>query len=163
MKVAENFCLQEFVSKNTWSKWGAKSMWFVDPKLFSLAQFYKEFFTMHYQADDVFIVINNWHVGGSYIGRGYREPQQYNEGQFSKRPNSESQHRYGRAFDCDIIIKNGTRYEADYIEIQKIINENKDLFMQKGLTTLEDPAIAKTWLHSDVRNTGLDHIKIVRP
>ena len=108
MKVAENFCLQEFVSKNTWTKWGAKSMWFVDPKLFSLAQFYKEFFTMHYQADDVFIVINNWHVGGSYIGRGYREPQQYNEGQFSKRPNSESQHRYGRAFDCDIIIKNGT-------------------------------------------------------
>lgn len=170
MKLSENFELEEFVSRATFKKWGSRSIYFLDPKIPKLAQFYKDYFLDYYKKQDsnvgnVYIVINTWANGGTYQARGYRPPYQYLRGQFKKTPESESQHRFGRAFDCDIYIKykDGTKKEADYREIQKIILADKEIFMAEGLTTLEHPDFARTWLHSDVRWTGLDQIKIVSP
>lgn len=67
-----------------------------------------------------------------------------------------SQHKFGNAFDCHIkgLSADGVRQE---------IMDNEKEFMDAGLTTLESGAYAPTWVHSDCRDTGLDHIFIVKP
>lgn len=165
MKISENFDIREFVPKSTFQKWGANATWFVNPKIISIAEFYKEFFSNYYKTkhpgkvSHVAIVVNNWHTGGPHQYRGYRPPD-YTEGA------KESQHRGYNAFDCDIIIVNldGTRIEVDYIEVHKIIKENESLFLSKGVTTLEDVSIAATWLHTDSRYIlNQKNILIVKP
>ena len=54
----------------------------------------------------------------------------------------------GAAFDCNI---QGFSPDDGYAQA----------FMEAGLTTLEDGAIATTWIHSDIRPTGLSEILIV--
>ena len=155
MKVSENFDIREFVPKSIWDRCGKNSTWFVSRQVVELAQFYKDFFSEYYRANDnsgkevegVSIVINNWHYSsGGHQYRGFRPPK-------STVGASLSQHRFCNAFDCDINIKytDGTRKEADYKEIHKIIKENNDLFMSKGLTCVESVKDAPTWLHSDMR------------
>ena len=151
MKVSANFDIREFVPKSIWDKWGEKSTWFVGENVVKLAQFYKDFFTKYYKnkyddVERVSIVVNTWHYGGSLQYRGFRPPQ-YQYGA------KLSQHRFCNAFDCDIIIKfnNGKQIECDYVEIHAVINEYSDQFIANGLTTLESPEDAPTWLHSDCR------------
>ena len=162
MKLTENFNLNEFISPDTFAKWGRKAIWFLDERTYQLAQAYKVVFLNYYKEKygdrvvDVAIVINDWSFGGSKIGRGYREPKQYVSGQFKKNPLSESMHRQGKAFDCDIIVifDDGSREEANYSEICKYIMDNQEMFYDLGLRRIESPKFATTWLHSDVANTG---------
>jgi len=164
MKVSENFDVREFVSPDTWNKWGLRSIWFVDPLVIEIAEFYKEFFCNYYGADSCIIQVNDWLFGGSKIGRGYREPKQYNTGQFNRNTNSESLHRQGKAFDCDIILNfGGERKEVDYRAVHGIIKSHEFEFKRAGVTTIEHPDYAPTWLHTDIRNTNLNHILIVKP
>lgn len=155
MKITDNFDIREFVPKSIWETYGARSTWFIDERIPQLAQFYKDFFKGYFIKDyaskgktvtDVLIIVNNWHYGGTYQERGFRLPT-------SKTGASLSSHKFGQAFDCDIKIKfsDGLEIEADYTYIHKIIKANKEFFMSKGLTTLEDVFIAKSWLHSDIR------------
>lgn len=155
MKVSENFDIREFVPKSIWDKFKSKSTWFVSPVVVGLAQFYKDWFTAYYKenysgdktVESVIITVNNWHYkSGGHQYRGFRPPE-------TKVGAKLSQHRFCNAFDCDIHIKftDGTRQEASYTEIHKIINANAKVFMEKGLTTLEHPKDAPTWLHSDCR------------
>jgi hypothetical protein len=163
MKVSANFDIREFVPKATWDKWKERSIWFIRKEVIELAEFYKSFFLSYYQKSDanivnVLIVVNNWHTGGTNQNRGYRPPSSTVGG-------TESQHRFGNAFDCDIIIvyKNGTKKEADYKEIHKIISDNYSQFRAKGLSTIESLQHAPTWLHSDLRWTNSDKLLIVSP
>lgn len=163
MKVSPNFNLREFVPKETYEKWGNRSIWFIDQRLFSVAELYKSLFLKEFKklypdVIDVLIIVNNWHVGGPYNFRGYRPPN-CTEGA------GESQHRFGRGFDCDVIIvfKNGIKKEAEYALVHKIIRDNWDQLNRAGLTTVEDVSIAATWLHSDTRNTGIETLLIVKP
>jgi hypothetical protein len=164
MKISENFDLREFVPKSTFQKYGANARWFVRLLIVTIAEFYKEFFTNYYKlkypgkVSHVVITINNWHVGGTKQYSGYRPPE-YTEGA------KESQHRLANAFDCEITIVflDGTRQEVDYVEVHKVIKENEALFLSKGVTTVEDVSIAKGWLHTDCRWTGLSIILIVKP
>lgn len=153
MKVAANFTIQEFVPKAIWDQFGEASVWFINPKVIHLAQFYKEFFKKYYvnkygaKVHSVSIVVNTWsYIKGGMQYRGYR-PFTYKKGA------TLSQHRQGNAFDCDINIKfkDGTRTECDYVEIHKVIQANAELFQKHGLSAVEDVSIAKTWLHSDCR------------
>ena len=41
--------------------------------------------------------------------------------------------------------------EVDYKEIHKVIRENEELFLSKGVTTIENLADASGWLHTDTR------------
>jgi hypothetical protein len=95
------------------------------------------------------VTVNNWKVGGSYDLRGFR-PSNSTVGA------ENSQHKLGSAADCNI-----EGYTAD--EIREHILQFKDIFMAKGLTTLEDGAIAKTWCHFDIRWTGANDVLIVKP
>lgn len=140
MRVSKNFVIQEFVPKEIYEKWGDKSIWFVRPEVIKLAQFYRDYFGAS-------VTVNNWSSGGNFNYRGFRPPN-------CAIGASLSQHRFGNGFDCN--IKGITPDEAR-AEIMK----NQEAFMAAGLTTLEDGNIAKTWIHSDLRTTNLDHILIV--
>lgn len=142
MKVAKNFILQEFVPPEIFHRFGKEAIWFIRPQVIKLAQFYRDWF-------DAAVTVNTWHDNGNMHWRGFRTPACGVGAHLS-------QHRFGNAFDCTI---EGLTPD----EVRKEILDNEDKFMRAGLTTLEDGAIAKTWVHSDCRTTKLDHILIVRP
>lgn len=153
MKVSKNFVAQEFVPPEIFSNPSLVATWFINQRCVELAEFYKEYFTAYYKkkygsdkVKTVLIIINDWHTGGVKKDRGFRTPDCTEGGKLS-------QHRFKDAFDCDIIIvfASGERIEADYREVQKEIIANEKLFMAKGLTAIEDPEFALTWLHSDCR------------
>jgi hypothetical protein len=165
MKASTNFDVREFVSRAIWAEFGPNSFWFVKKIAVDTAEFYKEFFRNHYQAKfpgkikDVLIVVNNWHTGGIRQYSGYREPA-------CTQGASLSQHRCANAFDCEIWISylDGTKKEADYKEIHQVIQDNEQLFLAKGVTTIESIEVATGWLHTDFRwIPGQTKIKIVKP
>ena len=143
MKVSNNFYLQEFVDEGTYKQWGDSSIWFVDPRIIILAQFIRERLGKP-------CTINNWHGGGQYQYSGFDPPGGY------RKATSLSQHRFGRAID--VKIKGMT---AD--EVREDIIGSWEIYRKAGMTTIEDGAYAPSWCHIDIRTTGMDDLKIVKP
>ena len=164
MKVSDNYDIREFVSPQTWDKWGEKSIWFVRPVCWLGAELIKKKAVEKY--GDCSVVINGWLYNLGYTGSGYREPAQYNTGQFKKNTNSESLHRQGMADDIKIKIKSTGRWLTS-VEMSMLVLENEDEFLVIGITTIEDPKDTKgkeiDWLHMDGRTTNKDKILIVKP
>lgn len=166
MQISQHFDVREFVPKHIWEKFGAASSWFVNPRIVHISEFYKSFWLTYYKkklgsnkVKSVFIIVNDWHYGGSKQWRGLRT-EQCNEG------GKNSQHRYMNAFDCDIIIEmeDGSKIEADYNEVHRVIMENEREFMANGVTCVESPKFATTWLHTDCRwIVDQKHILVVNP
>lgn len=157
MKVSENFDIREFVPIETYNRWRAKSIWFVRPEIISIAEFYKVFFKNYFKADNVLVTVNNYMFGGQLQYRGYRPPS-------CTIGAGESQHRFGSAFDCSLtIIKGNQRSTPSYADVQAALIYNEKEIIKAGITTIEDTTYTPTWLHTDIRNTGLDHLLIVKP
>jgi len=131
MKLTQNFDLREFVPPEIFEKFGANSIWFVDNRLVSLAQFVRDHFNRP-------IVINDWYRGGKRKYSGYR-PHDCPVGVVN------SQHRFGRAMD--IVVKNMLPDE-----IREAIRKDKVLFFQAGLRAIENDT--PTWVHLDIRNSN---------
>lgn len=111
--------------------------------MLDLAQFYRDFFQAR-------VTVNDWAWNeDGFTLRGYRPPRTDTGAELS-------QHKFGRAFDCDI-----EGYSAD--EVRSIIQANEGIFMSEGLTTIESGEIATTWIHSDIRQTEYDRILVVTP
>ena len=151
MKVSKNFYLTEFVSKNIYDQFGEKSIWFIDPRIISLAQFTRDFFGKS-------ITINNWWDEGDAVQKAMPDERQYSG---FREPactigGNLSQHRYGRATDIKV---SGLTPQ----EVYTAIIAANDKFMAAGLTTMEDIRDTRTWNHLDIRNTGSDKLLIVRP
>lgn len=172
MKTSKDFDLREFISPDTYKRWGHKSIWFVNKKVLYFAQFHKDFLTDHYRKIygsklvKVTVTVNNWLFGGDKIGRGYREPQQYAKGgQFEDDPFSESLHRQGLAVDLIVVLHfaDGKKLLIDSKTQILIILNNWETYKQTGLTTVESPAYAPTWLHADFRNIDQYDLHIVKP
>jgi len=137
------FDIREFVPPQIWNRFKEQSVMMMDPKVFDIAVLYRTYF-------DVPIIINNWFIGGPYMYRGYRPPRVNVGAEFS-------QHKTGRAFDCH-------SPNISPQEMYKMILKDPQLFMDAGLTTLEDISFTKTWLHSDCRIvTTTTDILIVKP
>ncbi len=136
------FKTQEFVPKETYTKFEENSNWFVDPRIRKLANFVRVYFGRP-------VTINNWLWGGQFNESGFREPT-------STTGANLSQHRFGRAIDIKV---SGMTPKQVYDAI--LLNEK--VFMEQGLTCMENIAFTPTWVHLDVRNTGLNKILIVNP
>ena len=67
-----------------------------------------------------------------------------------------SQHKFGRAFDWNVRDITPDEVRAD-------IMANQEDWIVAGLTTIEDGAFARTWIHGDSRYTRMDKILIVQP
>ncbi|MDK2909652.1 MAG: hypothetical protein PWR20_1219 [Bacteroidales bacterium] len=140
MKVSKNFVIQEFVGPAIINARGEKAIQLLDYRIILIAQFIRDYFGRP-------MTINNWHIGGHFTERGFREPQTHTGAPFS-------QHKFGRAIDFTL---DGLSPE----EIRTEILKNQQLFLEKGLTCIE--AKTPTWVHIDCRYTGLDKILIVYP
>jgi len=93
--------------------------------------------------------VNDWYRGGHLKERGFRLPG-------TKTGAKYSQHKFGRA--CDFNIP-GLTIEEIYDDILR----NEKIYLDFGVTTIEDVSFTKTWIHLDTRWTGMDKIKIVKP
>ncbi len=142
MRLNNYFDLREFIPPQIYNQFGERSLQFLDPKIITLATAYREFFQLP-------VVINNWHLGKGFSYRGYRPPRVNVGGEYS-------QHKFGRAFDCNI-------GKMNELQMFNAVKENFEYFKQFGLTTLEDYRFTDGWLHSDVRFTNKDELLIVKP
>ncbi len=125
MKIAKDFIIQEFVPKETYSKWGKKSIRFINPKLPVMAQGYKDF----YKGKSV--TINNWLWGGVFNYSGYRPPE-------CDIGAPESAHRRGMALDLKI-------KDVEASQVQEDTKNNENYFMNLGVTCME--LDTDTWTH----------------
>lgn len=153
---APGFDLREFVSPSLFSRRGESSIWHIHPKLFTLCQFNKDFFSERYD-EEVTVIINDWLWGGQYSESGWRHPA-------SKAGSELSFHKGGLCSAADLkyrLKRTGHWIDAD--RIRDTILLHQELFMQAGLRAMESADFAPTWVHQDLRHTGLDHILIVKP
>lgn len=139
-KVSKNFYLDEFVPKSIYKRYGAKSIWLLDPRLIGLAQELRTFL-------GVPITINNWGTGGRRKNSGYRTPRASVGAYYS-------QHKFGRAID--IQIKLADLDMNSYEDLREVIRINFAHFNKFGLTTIEKST--PTWLHVDMRQTGMQEL-----
>lgn len=139
MKVSNNFFLTEFVPKNIYEQFGEKSIWFVDPRIITIAQFVRDTFGLP-------VTINNWWDGGQYNESGYRTPHTKTGGDLS-------QHKFGRAVDIKI---DGMQPK----EIYDHILSHENIFTAVGVRAIENIISTPTWVHLDCRNT-IDPTKIL--
>ena len=142
MKISDHFSLEEFVPQGIFNQYGQKAQWFVDPRLITLAEAVRLFFAKP-------VTINNWHTGGQFNYRGFRDPDCTVGAKLS-------QHRMGRAIDINVA---GMTPQ----EVYKAILGASAYFMGKGLTTMEDIASTPTWCHLYIRQTNQSSILIVEP
>ena len=134
MKVSENFSIEEFVDKDTYRKFGDKSVWFIDKNLIQIAQELRNHFGP--------ITINNYFSGGNRNWSGLRTMK-------SSYYSPYSQHSFGRAID--MIFEN---HDAEYIRNE--IRNNEKYWFDYGVRAIENNV---SWLHIDVRNTNKFEIK----
>ncbi len=139
MKYSEYFDLQELVPPEIFNQFGAKSRWFLDPRSGPLLDAIRELV-------DRPITINDWKEGGPFDERGYRLPWATTGGKLS-------QHKLGKAFDLEIQLDAKI---PTYEKFRDLIRYNFEHLSKLGLSTIEEDT--PTWLHIDMRDTGLDHL-----
>ncbi len=138
MKLSRDFHLHEFVPPEVYNAYGDRAVWFLDPRIITLAQFLRERFRTP-------VVINNWFSGGNYRYSGYRDPLSEVGAMFS-------QHKFGRAIDIKV---QGIEPE----NIREDIRLHWPDYREAGLTTIEEGT--QTWVHLDCRHTGIKELFVV--
>ena len=136
--LPENFLVEELVSEHIHGVYQDAALEFIDPRILHTLDF------MRNQRFKTPITVNNWHRGGVLQHRGYREPS-------ARVGAANSQHRHGRAIDCDV-----DGLSAD--EVCDDILKHPDLY--PFITCIERGV---SWVHFDVRNhnSDADGIKII--
>lgn len=169
----KHFKAQDFVPKEVYTQYGDKSIQFVSDNIIKLADFIYEFFDSYYKKEDsnvekTSITINNWNNGGSFNNRGLRTVKYIND-QIAKGVKTAmlSQHIGGSTnaidFNVTIHFKGGKSLIINSNDIYDIIIKNEKVFMDAGLTTLENKVMTQGWTHADCRFTGLTNLYIVNP
>lgn len=143
-KISSYFYLYEFVPKEIYERWGDKSIWFIDRRIVLLADFIRDRFGKP-------MTINNWHEGGPFSYRGFRQRSCEVGGDLS-------QHRFGRAIDFNIA---GLTAQ----EVYKDLIDNQDMYLKAGATTVEDINFTSGWTHLDIRVLSIEtnQLLIVKP
>lgn len=140
--VSKYFQLEELVPKETFQAFGESSIWFLDKRLLTLADFVRDYFKAP-------VYINNWLWGGIENYRGYRPPT-------STVGATQSQHRFGRAFDCSV-------KDLSPNQVYDTILKNPSQFISNGLTCMENILADNSHVHMDIRWTNSPTILIVNP
>lgn len=132
------FRINEFIPDEILNMKHLDPLWFIDIDMIKLAIFTRNWF-------DAALIINTPNLQN----RGYRTPHSTVGAKLS-------QHKFGKAFDSNVVGLSAAKMHQEIIDNQKA-------FMNMGLTTLEDISFTKTWVHQDKRYTGKDEILIVKP
>lgn len=150
--MIKHFSIKELVPEHIYDTWGENSWWFLDYRACKTLEWVRE----HLGS----CVVNDWPWGGSYSQSGLRTFEFYMQNNLrpiyiakEKIAMSNSQHKYGRGFDCK--LANCTAEEArQYI---------KDNWEEHGLDwaiTLEEGV---SWLHFDCRNQKENRVYTFNP
>jgi hypothetical protein len=138
-----NFFVDEFVHQNIYNKLGAYSIRYINPNLIMVVQILRTLANAPF-------TINNYISGGKRTNSGLRD--------FTNPLNATmSVHFCGMA--VDIVSSKTTN------ELYDLILKHEEMFIEMGLTTIEDVSITKTWLHLSVENipTVNGKIRIIKP
>lgn len=141
-KISSHFYLEEFVPKELFSKFGDKSIWFIDQRIIDISEVLRQRFNKA-------VIINNWHSSGAFNNRGFRMPDCPIGGFLS-------QHKRGNAIDVNV-------GDLTPQEVYKDLIENFSIYSKAGLTTVEDIALTTGWCHIDTRLTKQDSLLIIKP
>lgn len=133
------FCLEELVDKPIFEKFGVNVLWFLDRSLVMCLDRLRDTVGP--------LTINNWHVGGSFHESGLRLFDTQTGAFFS-------QHKYGKAFDLK-----PQKITVEQLYLHIVANHEK----YPQITTIENPAKTKTWLHVDSRWHEGNELLIVEP
>lgn len=128
MKKAKHFKIHELVPPKTYTRFGEKAWWFIDPVLIDLIDAMRDEFGR--------ATINNYKWGGDRQWSGLRSSD-------SPWYSPYSQHSFGRA--ADIIFND---ISADDVRKAMTQNPEKWLAIAPSITLEEDVS----WVHVDVRN-----------
>ncbi len=123
------FSIKEFVDKQTYNKFGEKSIWFIDNDLIVQMNQLRQLFGRK-------ITINTWAYGGNFQWRGFRTAGSPNFAKYSS-------HSFGRAVDFDVEGISARRARKQIIEWYK-----EGLLTSKSIN-LETEV---SWVHLDIRN-----------
>ena len=135
----QHFCLEELVDPRYIERFGSNAMWFVDQAMA---------LCLDRLSNDVGgILVNNWHIGGSYSESGVRWPATTTGAEFS-------QHKFKNAFDLK-----PQRMTVQQLYLHVMANHAK----YPQITTIENPEKTRTWLHVDGRWHDGDGILLVEP
>lgn len=140
MKLTANISLQELVPKEVWLAEKEMAARHVDARLPVILE------RIRALCGGKTMTLNDWSYGGRFNYRGYRQPN-------CPIGALKSMHKQGKA--ADFTIKGMT---AD--QVRQVIRENAAELMQLGLTRME---IGITWVHIDLKTTGLTTIQEFRP
>lgn len=135
----KNFILQELVNPDVFKARGDRAWQLLDDRALTTLQALRDALGP--------LVVNNWHIGGSFSESGLRSPLTLTGAVWS-------QHKFGRAFDCKF-------REAAPREARDYVFANRGKFPH--LTVIENVIHTPTWFHFDTRFTGRPDIWEVNP
>lgn len=135
------FRIEELVDPQTFDDLGSRALMLLDPGILTALDAVRELFGKP-------VIVNNWHIGGSFHDRGFRPA-----GSTTGAPYS--QHRLGRAIDFHI-----PGLTPDEIRLV-ILRRQHDIQGLMHITAMEDGT--PTWVHIDSRNIPNTNIHVFRP
>lgn len=138
--MTANFDIREFVPPDVYDFHGAESELLLDARLPILMEKIRSL------CGNKPIIINTWAWGGRFKYRGYRPPD-------CTVGAPRSMHKQGKAVDFDV---KGLTAE----QVRGVIRLNQIELMKLGLTRMETGV---SWVHIDLKPTGLDYIKEFKP
>lgn len=142
LQVSQNFILEEFICPEIYHSWGESSIWFLDDRIITIAQFMRTRL-------GVPCTINNWHNGGQYKESGLRYFGTTTGAKFGD-------HLFGRAIDAKF-------KDTSPAQVHQFIKDNWAALSLLGLTTIENLEFTPTWTHLSTRNWGDHKLHIVNP
>lgn len=140
MKISEHFDLRELVDPSTFENEGENAINFIDNRIPALLEKIRQL------CGNKPMTINNWHTGGKFQYRGFRP-------KYVKVGAAKSMHKSGKAVDFD--VKGMT---AD--EVRGVLRLNQIELMKLGLTRIET---GTSWVHIDLKETGLNYLYEFKP
>jgi hypothetical protein len=151
MKLNKYFWSEELVPPTIGTNPRLDDRWYIDSKMFAVLTKLRE--RMGKQ-----LWVNTWFFLKG--GKATNDIPYFHESAF-RLPDTKtgarfSQHKLARAFDV-------RSPDLEEREIYDELATNQKLYMELGLTTLEDFESTRTWVHMDSRWTGLDRLLIVKP
>ena len=131
---SQYFDVREWVDERVWGQLGPRAAGLIDPRQVRISDLLREL-------GGVPNVINNWHFWrpgvNKYRSSGFRAKWDRTGGDLS-------QHRCGRASDNKL-------YGMTARQMLAVVMDNREKFLDAGLTTIEDVDHTPTWLHLDCR------------
>lgn len=148
------FKLQEFVNRRLWFKYGPQALEQLNPLCIVAAYKIR-------MSTGMYMVLNNWYVGGIFDSRGKRDG-------WEKTGALDSQHKRGNAIDFNLMDPVTGKYWTSNQVFDWVI-ENEVWLYDIGVRAIENWEATKGktgigWTHLDFRlTTDYLHLKVIFP